>query len=64
MRENYVSLKIYDLLGREIAIIKSEQLKSGTHEFVWNASNYPSGIYFYKLISGDYAETKRMVIIK
>jgi hypothetical protein len=62
--ENYVSLKIYDMLGREIAIIKSEQLKSGTHEFVWNASNYPSGIYFYKLISGDYAETKRMVIIK
>ncbi len=58
------SLIVYDALGREIAILVNEQLYPGTYEVEWDASNYPSGVYFYKLTAGDYTETKKMVLIK
>ncbi|MCC7158546.1 MAG: T9SS type A sorting domain-containing protein [Ignavibacteria bacterium] len=59
-----VLLIVYDMLGREIATLVNEQLDPGIYEISWNASMYSSGIYFYKLISADYTETKRMVLIK
>jgi hypothetical protein len=59
-----VLLHIYDALGREIEILINEQLNPGTYEVDWDASTYPSGIYFYKLTVGNYSETKRMVLIK
>ncbi len=58
------SLIVYDALGREITILINEQLNPGTYEIDWDASNYPSGVYFYKLTAGDYSETKKMVLIK
>jgi len=57
-------LKIYDILGREVATLVNEQLKPGTYEADWSASNFSTGVYFYKLIAGDFIETKRMVLIK
>jgi hypothetical protein len=60
----FVNLKIYDMLGREAAELVSGELKPGTYEVEWNASDYPSGVYFYKLISGDFVETKKMILIK
>jgi hypothetical protein len=59
-----VSLKVYDIMGRELATLVNEQLLPGTYSVDWNASAFPSGIYFYKIISGDYTETKRMIFIK
>ncbi len=59
-----VRLVIYDILGREVSVLVNEELKPGTYEVEWNASNYPSGVYFYKLISGVYSETRKMVLIK
>jgi hypothetical protein len=59
-----VQLVIYDILGREIATLVNEQLKPGTYEVEWDGSNYPSGVYFYKLITQNYSETKKMVLIK
>lgn len=59
-----VVLKVYDLLGREVAVLVNEKQAPGIYEVDWDASNYPSGVYFYKLIAGDYHETKRMVLIK
>ncbi len=59
-----VRLIIYDLLGREVATLVNEQLKPGTYEVEWNGSNYASGVYFYKLIAGDFTETKKMVLMK
>ncbi len=59
-----VRLIIYDLLSREIATLVNEQLKPGTYEVNWDASDYSSGIYFYKLSAGEFTETKRMVIVK
>jgi hypothetical protein len=60
----FVKLSIYDVLGREVSTLVNEQLKPGTYEVDWNASNYPSGVYFYKLAAGDYVETKKMILIK
>lgn len=57
-------LIIYDILGREIATLVNQQLNPGTYEVQWNGSNYTSGIYLYKLTAGDYAETRKMVLVK
>jgi hypothetical protein len=65
-------LIIYDILGREIAVLVNEQLNSSTYEVEWDGSSYPSGVYFYKLITSDpsassgqgYSETRKMVLIK
>lgn len=58
------SLLIYDALGRRVAVLVNQQLLPGTYEADWDASAYPSGVYYYKLESGDFTETKKMVLIK
>jgi hypothetical protein len=57
-------LTIYDALGKEIAILVNQQLQPGIYESDWDASAYPSGVYYYKLESDSYTETKKMVLIK
>jgi hypothetical protein len=59
-----VLLKIYDVLGKEIAVLVNEQLKPGIYEIDWNAENLPSGVYFYSLITNEFTQTKKMVVIK
>ena len=59
-----VSLKVYDLLGREIQTLQSGILNSGVHKFSFNGSQLTSGVYFVKLVSGNYSETKKMVLMK
>jgi photosystem II stability/assembly factor-like uncharacterized protein len=60
----FVSLKIYDIQGREVAVIVNENLSPGSYEFEWNAKGFTSGVYFYKLQSGNYTETKKMLLTK
>jgi hypothetical protein len=55
---------VYDILGREIATLINEDLRPGTYEADWDASKYPSGVYYYMLKTGIYFETKKMVLIK
>ncbi len=59
-----VKLFIYDALGREISILVNEELKPGTYEVSFDGSSYPSGVYFYKLLAGDYSETRKMILLK
>lgn len=59
-----VKVIIYDLLGREVATLVNEQLKPGTYETEFDGSNFASGIYFYSLITDEYTETRKMVLIK
>jgi flagellar hook assembly protein FlgD len=59
-----VTLKIYDILGREIATLVNEGLQPGTYDVEWDGTNYCSGVYFYVLITAEYSETKKMVLIK
>jgi hypothetical protein len=61
---SFVSLKIFDLLGREVTTIVSEQLSAGDHLRQWNAVNIPSGIYFYRLQNGSFTETKKLVLLR
>jgi photosystem II stability/assembly factor-like uncharacterized protein len=60
----YITLKIYDALGKEIETLVNEKHTPGTYEVTWDGSNYPSGVYYYKLTAGDYSETKKMVLVK
>jgi len=55
---------VYDLLGREVATLVNEELKPGTYEADWDASNFPSGVYFYRLRAGSFTVTKKMVLVK
>jgi len=59
-----VSLNIYDILGREVISLVNEDKESGFYEVEWNAVNNPSGVYFYKLSTGDFVETKKMLLLK
>jgi len=60
----FVSLKVFDLIGREVATIVSEEMSAGTYSRQWNAANMSSGIYFYRLQAGSFTETKRLVLLK
>ncbi len=61
---SFTTLIVYDELGRQVNELVSEDLKAGTYEVNFDASELPSGTYFYKLTSGNFIETKRMILIK
>ena len=63
-KSSSVKLVVYDELGREVGVLVDENLNAGVYEVNWGAGSYTSGVYFYKLISGDFTDTKRMVLIK
>ncbi|MFI5237579.1 MAG: FG-GAP-like repeat-containing protein [Ignavibacteriales bacterium] len=58
------TLKVYDVLGNEVALLIDEYKSAGSYEVEWNASSLPSGMYFYTLKAGNYSETKKMVLLK
>ena len=60
----FVKLMVFDALGREVAALVNKEIKPGIYEVNWDASNYPSGVYYYKLETGEYKETKKMILIK
>ncbi|MEJ5261861.1 MAG: T9SS type A sorting domain-containing protein [Ignavibacterium sp.] len=60
----FVALKVYDVLGNEVATIVNENLTAGTHSYNFDASNLTSGVYFYKLQAGNYKEVKKMLLTK
>lgn len=59
-----VSLKVYDLLGREVTTLVNEQKPAGTYEVIFDASGLSSGVYYYKITMGDYTETKKMLLLR
>ncbi len=59
-----VTLKIYDVLGREVFTLVNEELTAGKHETVFDAARFSSGVYFYQLKTGNFIETKKMILIK
>jgi hypothetical protein len=63
-KDGNASLKIYDALGSEIATYLEGYVKAGKYNAEIDGSNWPSGVYFYKLVSGDYTATKKMILVK
>jgi hypothetical protein len=59
-----VTLKIFDVLGREVSSLINQEMNSGSYKIDWNAENYPSGIYFYKIATLDFSKTMKMMLIK
>ncbi len=61
---HFVTLKIYDLLGRELATLVNEEKPAGTYRVTCNASNLPRGIYFYRMQAGSFVSTKKLILLK
>ena len=60
----FTKLSVFDVLGREIKTLVNEELKTGSYSLVFDGSEFNSGVYFYRLTSGDFVETKRMLLVK
>jgi hypothetical protein len=63
-KTSFVTLKVYDVLGREAATVVNQENPAGNYEAKFNAAGLSSGIYFYKLQAGNYTEIKKMILIK
>jgi hypothetical protein len=63
-RGMFAKLIVFDAIGSEVEVLVNQQMQPGTYEVSWDATAYPSGVYFYKLESGNFTETKKMVLIK
>lgn len=63
-QQSFVTLKVYDLLGREIATLVNEEKPAGIYETEFNGSNLTSGVYFYQLKAGGFVETKKMILLR
>ena len=59
-----MSLKVYDIIGNEVATLVNSEKPSGVYVVEWNASSVPSGVYFYQLKTGSFVQTKKMVLLK
>lgn len=60
----FVTLKVYDILGNEIAALVNEEKPAGTNEVDFNASGLASGIYYYTITTGNFRESKKMILMK
>lgn len=59
-----VSLSVFDILGREIETLLKQKLSAGSYTCYWNADHYPSGVYFYRLHTSEFTQTKKMILCK
>jgi len=60
----YVSIKIYDVLGREIKVLVNEFKTAGRYSVTFDGNNLPSGIYYYKIESGNFTQVRKMILLK
>jgi hypothetical protein len=63
-QERIAVLKIYDLLGREVSTLVNEKLPAGNYTARWDATGFASGVYLYRLTTGDFVSTKSMILVK
>ncbi|MCC7158395.1 MAG: T9SS type A sorting domain-containing protein, partial [Ignavibacteria bacterium] len=63
-RNGLVEIKLFDILGREVSTLVSQMYQTGYHSVQFDASSLSSGAYFYRIVSGDYSETKKMLLVK
>ena len=60
----HVELCVYNILGQKVALLVSERQQLGQHQVQWDAAGFPSGIYYYQLVAGEYRAVKKMILIK
>jgi hypothetical protein len=61
---NYVDLSIYNILGRRVTTLVSQQQKTGLHQVEWDATGFASGLYYYRIEAGNFIETRKMIYLK
>jgi hypothetical protein len=59
-----IIIRVFDVLGNQIAVLVNEKKPAGNYKLTWNAANLPSGVYFYRLKAGNFVETKKMILLK
>lgn len=64
IRGEFVSLKVYNALGKEVATLINKQLSAGNYTAKWDAAGFPGGVYFYKLSAENFTETRKMMLVK
>lgn len=62
--QSFVRLEIFNTLGEKVSTLVSEDLNAGKYKYVWNAGNIPSGVYYYKLITDEFVQTRKLVFLK
>ena len=63
-KSSLVTIKIFDVLGKEVAEVVKKDLTAGSYTFDFNASSLTSGVYFYQLTAGEFTDTKKLVLVK
>ena len=63
-KDEFVTLEVYDILGARVAQLVNQQQKAGSYEVLFDASRLSSGVYFYKITTIDFSNTKKMLLIK
>jgi predicted GH43/DUF377 family glycosyl hydrolase len=63
-KTEFVTLKIYNILGEEVSTLVSEKLTQGNYEYTWNAFDFASGVYFYRLKAGKYVQARKMALLR
>ena len=63
-KSGFTKIVIYDLLGRETRTLINQEVEAGYHELLFDASNLSGGVYFYKIESGEFQQTKKMIVLK
>jgi len=60
----FVSLEIFDVLGRKVAVLANERKSPGVHRVTWDASGFPSGVYLYRIQAGAFSDVKKLVLVR
>jgi hypothetical protein len=60
----FVTLKVYDVLGREVVALVNEVRQAGEHRVTWDARNHPSGVYFCRLTAGSFSQTRKLLLVR
>jgi hypothetical protein len=63
-KSSFVKIMVYDITGRELEVLASENLRAGEYEVKWDAAKYSSGVYFYSIITDNFVQTKKMILTK
>ena len=63
-KAGFVRISVFDALGREVSTLIDQNMAAGTYKVDWNASDYPSGVYFYRLEADEFSQTRKMILIK
>jgi len=63
-KPGFVTLKVYDLLGREVAVIVADKLAAGRYKYDWDAKGLATGVYLYRLEAGDFVQTRKLILMR